>query len=393
MKRIFLILLVILLLTSCSNKPDVLDIIIKTNEKYKNMQDFKATKIVKEMGYIITSIKEIEIKGNKYKIIEDDEVELSDGKNVWSYNIYGSEPSKLYFPENNSNLDLNNLYFIWDRQGSYKYVFQIDEKRDFSSLSLPTLVKDGIYYWRVYPVDVNGKFDESSAEIREFRVKSDLGYKFKSPDYLSKIFMVYDKTKSRVYRAFPLSEDIINNPLTEAYNSITIEKSTSNLLASISKKGDEYIIDENRVNEDLELEIKDNLLLQGLKAKIINKNKIIIDETVNLVTQEYIDGVQFIDKLLDIYSLNFKVKDIYDNFYIIEGKEAKERLKYSLPWSKVRVWINREDYSIAKLEFYHKVDRKDVLFITLLYEDISFNNNFSDEEFMLVKNEEEKTKE
>ena len=375
-------LLTVLLLSSCANKPDVLDIVIKTNEKYKNMQDFKAVKIIKERGYIITSIKELEIKGDKYKIIEDDEIEVSDGKNVWRYNSYGPEPSKLRFPENGSDLGLDNPYFIWDKKTGNKYIFQIDEKKDFSSLSLPKLVKGKKYYWRVYPVDAKGKFDESTAEIKEFKVKSNAEYGFESTEGLSKVFLDYKGTESKVYRAFPLSDSLTDNPIIKSYNSITIDRRSSSLLASLTKKDGEWTIDKNKIDKYLELEIKDDLLLQEMKDIKTDKNKLIVDETVKPL-KGYVDEVQQIDKILDIYARDFKVRKEDSNFYIIEGKEAKGRLEYSLPWSKIKAWINKEDYSIAKLEFYSQVGGREGLFITIIYEDISFNNNFSDDNFRL----------
>ena len=386
MKKICLMLpiVILLLLSSCTDKPDAWDIIIKVNEKYKNMEDFKAIKIVKNQGYIITSIKEIEIKKNKYKIIEDDEIEVSDGTNVWSYNVYGPEPPKLHFPENNSDLDLSSLDFIWDRQRNNKYVFQIDENKEFSSLYLPDLEDNKKYYWRVYPVDVNGKFNESTAEIREFRVKDNMKYEFDSSDFLSKFFLSYNKTKSRVYKAFPLGENITDNPIIKAYNSITIETSGSALLASIIEKDGGYVIDKNKINKNLKLEIKDNQLLQEIKEMKTDENRIIIDETVNPV-DEYVDEVQIMGDILDIYVRNFQVKSVSDNFYVVEGKEAKEKLKSSLSWSKIKAWINKDDYSVWKIEFYGKVDKRDILFLTVIYEDMSFDNNLSDEEFMLVK--------
>ena len=386
MKKICLMLpiVILLLLSSCTDKPDAWDIIIKVNEKYKNMEDFKAIKIVKNQGYIITSIKEIEIKKNKYKIIEDDEIEVSDGTNVWSYNVYGPEPPKLHFPENNSDLDLSSLDFIWDRQRNNKYVFQIDENKEFSSLYLPDLEDNKKYYWRVYPVDVNGKFNESTAEIREFRVKDNIKYKFDSSDFLSKFVLSYNKTKSKVYETYPLGENITDNPMIKAYNSITVDKSTSALLASITKKDGEYIIDKDKINKNLELEIKDNLLLREIKDARIYKNKIIIDEIVK-PADEYVDEVQIMGDILNIYERNFQVKSVSDNFYVVEGKEAKEKLKSSLSWSKIKAWINKDDYSVWKIEFYGKVDKRDILFLTVIYEDMSFDNNLSDEEFMLVK--------
>ena len=115
-----------------------------------------------------------------------------------------------------------------------------------------------------------------------------------------------------------------------------------------------------------------------------DENRIIIDETVNPV-DEYVDEVQIMGDILNIYERNFQVKSVSDNFYVVEGKEAKEKLKSSLSWSKIKAWINKEDYSVSKIEFYGKVGKRDFLFVTIIYEDINFDNNFSDENFMLVK--------
>ena len=377
-------MLTALLLSGCANKPDALDIIIKTNEKYKNMQDFKAVKIVKEGGFMITSIKEIEIKGDKYKIVEDDEIEVCDGKNVWNYNLYGPRTLQLIFPENNSKWGLNNPYFIWDEEKGNKYVFQIDETKSFSSLSLPKLVEGKKYYWRVYPIDVNGRFNKSTAEIREFKVKSDAEYEFEPLDGLLKMFITYDGKKSKGYTAFPLGENITDDPMIKAYNSITVNMVNSFLSASLTKKDGKYVIDKDRLNEDLELEIKDDFLLQEVKNIKTDKNKIIIDESVNRF-KVYVDEVQQIDKILDIYARDFKVRKDDNKYYIIEGKEAKERLGYDIPWSKIRVWVNKEDYSVRELEFYDNIGigGGEVLVTTTIYEDVSFNNNFSDENFRL----------
>jgi len=341
MKKIYLIILLVLLLTSCSDEPDVLDIIIKTNEKYKNMQDFKAIKIVKERGYIITSIKEVEIKGNKYKIIEDDEVEVSDGENVWKFNINGPEPLELSFPENNSELDLSEINFILDKQGNYKYVFQIDEKKDFTSFSLPHLIAGKRYYWRVYPIDINGRYNESFAEVRTFKVKKTKATEFESTDYLPKIYLEYDNTKSKAYIAFPISENLTENPLL--------------------KKG--------------------NFLLKEIKDLIIDRNKVIIDETVKPYRGD-IHDVQNMGEILNIYARNFKLIDIEDNFYVVEGKTAKDRLTRDVEWNKIKAWINKEEHTVGKIEFYDESGNRDFLFVTIIYEDISFNNNFSDEHFI-----------
>jgi len=377
MKRLYLAILLVLLLTSCSDKPDVLDIIIKTNEKYENMQDFKAIKIVKESGYIITSIKEIEIKGNKYRIIEDDEVEISDGKNVWSYNINGPGPLELSFPEDDSELDLNEINFIWDKQGNNKYVFQIDDTKDFSSYSLPDLEENNRYYWRVYPIDINGKYNESVAEIRTFIVKDKALSKVESVDYITKMLIEYDNKKFKVFSAFPIERNLTDDSL---FDSVIFDKRVEEIFSFYKKEGNEYILDKNKII-NLGLETKYNLLLKEIKDLTIDKNKIIIDETVEPY-RGIVDDVQNMGEILNIYARNFRLIDIKDKFYIVEGKTARDRLMYDVPWSRIKIWINKEDYTVGKIEFYDESGRRDVLFVTIIYEEVSFNNNFSDEHFI-----------
>jgi len=382
MKKIYLAILLVFLLTSCSDKPDVLGVIIKTNEKYENMEDFKAIKIVKEAGYIITSIKEVEIKGKKYKIIEDDEVEISDGKNVWSYNINGPKPLKLSFPENNSELDLSEINFIWDKQGNYKYVFQIDNKKDFSSHSLPDLEENNRYYWRVYPIDINGKYNESLAEIRTVRIsKKKPVPEFESLDYATKMLVEYNNKKFKVFSAFPIEENLTDNIFLKTFESVIFDKKMEGIFSFFKKEGNEYILDKNKII-NLRLETKYNLLLKEIKDLTIDKNKIIIDETIKPY-RGIIDDVQNMDEILNIYARNFKLIDIKNDFYIVEGKTAKDRLMHGAPWSKIKMWINKEDYSAGKIELYSESENRGALFITIMYEEISFNNNLSDEHFSL----------
>jgi len=382
MKKICLIILLVLLLVGCSDKPDALDIIIKTNEKYENIQDFKAIKIVKEAGYIITSITEIEIKGNKYRIIEDDEVEIGDGKNVWRYNINGPEPLKLSFPEDDSELDLSEINFIWDKQGNDKYVFQIDDKKDFSSLSFPKLENNKKYFWRVYPIDINGRYDESLAEIRTFRIRKKKPVPdFESVEYITKMLIEYDNKKFKVFSAFPTEMNLTDNFFLKTFDSVIFDKRMGEIFSFFKKEGNEYILDKDKII-NLGLETKYNLLLKEIKDLKIDKNKIIIDETIKPY-RGLIDDVQNMGEILNIYARNFKLIDIRDNFYIIEGKTARDRLMHDAPWSKIKIWIDKEDYTVGKIEFYGKSGKRDVLFITIIYEEISFNNNFSDEHFRL----------
>lgn len=514
MKKISLIILLVLLLTSCSDKPDVLDIVIKAKEKYENMQDFKAVRIIKEGGYMITSIIDLEIKGNKYKIIDYDKVEISDGKNVWRYNINGPEPLKLSFPEDNSELDLSEINFMWDQQGNNKYVFQIDDKKDFSSSSLPDLEENKRYYWRVYPMDINGVYNESTAEIRTFIVKDKALPEFKSSNYAIKMLVGYDNKKFKVSKAFPeekvnnmepnsgcfifdLNQNICTNttgcfwdpdtttcennvsvsptnelkctslnnqtvcngmPLLDiccrwqagscvkdqfedrcreemevppkgAYdcedynahtNQILCEQIAGNpwylpcawndskeicevkpvmFLREIMKRdkgqnltddspfvywdeeGNRHSLDKNEIIS-LGLEIKYGLLLKEIKDSTRDKNKIIIGETAKLWKRN-VDEVQIMGDILNIYIRNFKLVDIKGDFYIVEGKIAKDRLMRDLPVpSKIKAWINKEDYSVAKLEYYGGLENRYLLRVTIIYEEISFNNNFSDGHFI-----------
>ena len=380
MKRIYLMILLVLLLTSCSDKPDVLGIIIKTNEKYKNMEDFKAIRIVKEAGYMISSIKEVEIKGNEYKIIEDDEVEISDGKNVWKYNIDGPRLLELSFPEDDSELDLNEIDFIWDKQGNNKYVFQIDDTKDFSSYSLPDLEENNRYYWRVYSIDINGKYNESLAEIRTFIVKDKALSKVESVDYITKMLVEYDNKKFKVFSAFPIERNLTDNSFLKTFDPVIFDKSMGEIFSFFKKEGNEYVLDKDRIS-NLGLETKYDLLLKEIKDSTIDKNKIIIDETVKSYGG-IVDDVQNMGEILNIYTKNFKLIDIEDKFYIVEGKTARNRLMHDAPWSKIKIWINKEDYTVAKLDFYGESGKSDVLITTIIYEEISFNNNFSDEHFI-----------
>ena len=95
---IFIAVLIAILLTGCSEndalltgaavfsegaKQNAVDIILEISEKYKNMQDFKAVKIIKEGGDV--NKEKIMIKKDKCKIEREDVIEVSDGKKIEVY--------------------------------------------------------------------------------------------------------------------------------------------------------------------------------------------------------------------------------------------------------------------------------------------------------------------
>ena len=92
------------------------------------------------------------------------------------------------------------------------------------------------------------------------------------------------------------------------------------------------------------------------------------------------DELQYVDDILNINFFEFSLEQ-NKTHYILEGK----KLRSNALWSKVKAEINKEDYSIAKLEFYNEINGADMLTKAIIYENISFNNNFSDEDFMIVE--------
>jgi len=92
------------------------------------------------------------------------------------------------------------------------------------------------------------------------------------------------------------------------------------------------------------------------------------------------DEIQYINDFLDFNKYNFILKQ-NKSFYFLEGK----KMKNTALWSKIKAEINKGDFSVTKLEFYEEVDGKEKLVKSIIYEYISFNNNFDDKEFAIIE--------
>jgi len=63
------------------------------------------------------------------------------------------------------------------------------------------------------------------------------------------------------------------------------------------------------------------------------------------------DEMQYIDEILDFNQYNFILKQ-NKNFYFLEGK----KMKNTALWNKIKAEINKDDFSVTKLEFYKEID-------------------------------------
>jgi len=102
--------------------------------------------------------------------------------------------------------------------------------------------------------------------------------------------------------------------------------------------------------------------------------------TYEVKEEDSYDEIQYIDDILDFNQYNFILKQ-NKNFYLLEGK----KMKNTALWSKIKAEINKEDFSITKLEFYKGVDGKEKLMKSIIYENISFDNDFDDKEFAIIE--------
>lgn len=370
MKKLILLLLLILIIGCAANNAtnkDAFEIVKKVNEKYKDMQSFKAVKITKQQGYIITAIEDLYFKGDKYKIVEDDNVEVSDGKTIWKYNNEAPDKVELYLPEDNAIMSEEpefSFHALHDNINKisndiYSYTFQIDENKEFSSDNLPELADGNEYYWRVYATDIYGNFDVENADIRKFKV--DNGKKLEDKDIIPKIGSYTIKIQYNK-----------NNPKIYAYNNIDnlnetkIEELLQDPLVTINGSN------AKGYHKDAKIKTKKNKIIDynfgGLaKPKISNKDF------------NYRDYIQWVYNILDLYALNFKIEGEENNHYIIKGTEAKDRVNNFL-WSSVEVWVNKDDYTIWKLKLFQEIDGKEYLTQDYTYEDVSFDE-LSDELF------------
>jgi outer membrane lipoprotein-sorting protein len=367
MKKLVLLLLLILIIGCNANNEDAFEIIKKVNEKYKDMQSFKAVKITKQQGYIITAIEELYFKGDKYKIAEDDNVEISDGKAIWKYNIDNKAPGKveLHLPGDNAITNAEpkfSFYTLYDE--IYSYTLQVDRNKEFSSDNLPELADGNEYYWRVYATDIYGNSNKDDAEIRKFKV--DNTKKIEGEDIIPRIDrpitqIQYDEVNPNIYIYFRI--DNLNFS----------EKEIEEMLQALQDPGE-------TIKGDVQKGYKRDSKIKTKKNKIIDYTK---KELARLEVSNkdfsYRDYIQWVYNILDLYALNFKIEGEENNHYIIRGTEAKDRVDNFL-WSSVEVWVNKEDYTIWKLRLYEEINGEENLNVDYTYEDVSFDE-LSDELF------------
>jgi len=380
MKKLVLPLLLVLIIgiigcasNNMDNK-DAFEIVKKVNEKYKDMQSFKAVRITKQQGFIITAIEDLYFKGYKYKIVEDNHVEVSDGKTIWNYKVDNEAPDKveLYLPEDDAitnkepefNFDMFkvnkepefNFDMIRIDAEIYSYTLQIDKNKEFSSDNLPELADGNEYYWRIYAIDTYGNSNKGNAEIRKFKVDDTINFEDKAiiPESDKDITQIqYNNNNPKMFLFTRI----------DYFNESQIEKMRQ--YPWITIKGN--IIKANRKDA----KIKNNKIIYYLgelaKPEISNKDF------------NYKDYIQWVYNILDLYALNFKIEGEENNHYIIKGTEAKDRVNNFL-WSSVEVWVNKDDYTIWKLRLYQEADGKEYLTEEYIYEDVSFDE-LSDELF------------
>ena len=357
-------MLVMVLIVSCAPKPlaadisDAFEIIKKVNEKYENMQSFKAIKITKQQGDIITAIEDVYFKGKKYKIVEDEDVELSDGKTTWKYKIDNEAPDKveLYLPADNAitNAEPGFSFYGLDDE-IYSYTLQIDKNKEFSSDNLPEFEDGNEYYWRVYATDIYGNLNKDNAEIRKFKV--DNAKKIEDKDIIPEIGTTivqiqYNKNNPTIYEYYNSDnlnetgiEVLLQNPFTTIKGNIA---KTYGIIADIKIKKNKIIYNDKEL----------------ARPQILNK------------TFNYRDYIQWVYNILDLYALNFKIMGEENKHYIIKGTSRID----TFAWGSVEVWVNKEDYTIWKLKLYQEIDGKEYLPEEYIYEDVSFDE-LSDELF------------
>ena len=399
---------------STDNEQNVIDIIIKTNEKYKNMQDFKAVKIIKiDQGSI--SKEEIMIKGNKYRIkrewieeesrwlIKNEEVEVSDGTNVWIY--------KKIYPSIGAYLELGGFYNdiskfeeaeelieegielypddwrVRQELGrSYRDQGRFEEAEELFEKAIELNPDDGRAYFELgVTYSCQGRFEEAE-ELIEKAIEL-------NPDHRRAYFelgSIYH-TQGRFEEAeelFELFEKAIElNPDDgRAYFELGVTYSCQGRFEE-AEELIEKAIELNPDHRRAYFELGRIYSKQGRfeEAEELFEKAMIDEEykkrsTFEVIQDTRYDEIQYIDDILDISSFNFNLEQD-ENYYILEGKKSKS----TVLWSKIKAEINKEDHSIAKLEFYNEIDGMEKLTKTIIYENISFNNNLSDEEFILTE--------
>ncbi|MFH1641547.1 MAG: hypothetical protein ABIC04_01475 [Nanoarchaeota archaeon] len=352
MKKLMIFLLLVLIMGCTQNNKSAFKIIQDVNEKYKNFENFKAVKITRQQGYIITAVEELYLKSGKYKAIEDNKITICDGETIWEYKIDNQEPEPIviYSPDDNASVDKNldfNFYSLEDE--IYSYTVQIDKNKFFASDVLYDLTNGTEFYWRIYATDIYGNSNKAGADIRKLEVNGETS--------------VDSKISLKPYESINQIEYDLKNPK----KNLLLGMDNSSEMRMEEVIGTIVEISENIVKseeKDKKMEVKQNQIiyytgLEFASPKISKKDF------------RYIDEIQWVYEILDLYAFDFEMIGEENNHYIIKGEQAKDRVKNAL-WNSVDVLVSKKDYTIWKLRLYQEIDEKEYLTQDYTYEDISF---------------------
>ena len=321
-----------------------IDIILKINEKYNNMRDFKAVKTIKKGNGV--KEEKIMIKGDKYKIERNNEIEVSDGKKVGIYKKIA--PREEYSGESDY-MFLGYLYNELGRVDEAEEMFKEaldanpDVKRNYLEL--------GILYNEWGRVDEAEEMFKETEEMFKEALDANLDEKWSYWD-LGILYNEWGKV------------DEAEEMFKEALDANPDEKGIYLDLGSLYKE-------QGRVEEAEEM-FKEVMIDEGVAEEL--------EPTYEIKQEVRYGELQRIADILNFNDFRFSLEQDKD-YYILEGKKSKSTALFS----KIKAEINKEDYSIARLEFYNELGRVERLAKTIIYENISFNNGFSDEDFMIAE--------
>lgn len=445
---------------STDNEQNAIDIIIKINEKYKNMQDFKAVKIIKNED--ITK-EDVMIKGDKYKIVrsrikkegdrftEENEIAISDGKNTRTYK--NNEDNKIEEFEDLLKITLEKNLSMYEESGiQLGRMYRMQGKFEDAEKSLMKAIELRPDHTETYvelgwihriqgeikqaeeifkkAIEVNPNDEWAYIEFGLFYINIS---EFQKAEEMFKKAIGINPNNERVYPKigwaywnlgkFKMSEEMYQKAIEVAVDKkwVYVELGVNYMGVSkiedaekMFKKAIEVAVDKEgvyvelgrlyivsgkvedaermfkkaiEINPSLEkpyIELEKIYRIQGnIQDYNYTLNKFKVDkETSKFEIREDVsyDEIQHISEILDFNQHNFILKQ-NKNFYFLEGK----KMKNTALWSKIKAEINKNDFSITKLEWYNEIDGKEKIIESIIYENISFDNNLDEKEFAIIE--------
>jgi len=433
----------------------VIDIIIKTNEKYKNMEDFKASKVINKNNIVKKEV--IMIKGDKYKInresfeeedgwyVKNKITEISNGDEVWIAKTF--EPSTITEVEENleNQLISDPNHPIYIKLGMIYYgLGKVEEAEEMfkKAIKLNPDIPNGLFElgWVYhnqgkteeaeemfqsaemligpnpsnYVLSASGSFIRAQDALKEIKKidpdfhgqnnnvrEMDVNDSERKMEAAKEIFKYalelipnneeYYMELSRIYKNqgdIKMAEEMIKKAADINPNGWLTYFSIGSFPVPYSniKKAEEML------EKAISLKPDDKELYEKLGWAYLNQWKVndaeemfrksIIKElpTYEVKERNRYDEIQYIKDILDFNQYTFILKQ-NRNFYFLEGKKMKD----TALWSKIKAEINKDELSVTKLEFYKEADGKEKLVKSIIYENISFNNNFEEKEFSFIE--------